>query len=233
MNKKLISSLAIALAGVVSVAQAQLEDLEVSTSFGFESEYIFRGVKYAGNSFESSVDVGLYDFYAGVWTTQPTEGRAPFGHESEWNFYAGYGFEVSSLISLDVGATLYYFPETDGETTFEPYVGAAFDVFLSPAVYVYYDIDLKYWTFEASAGYSLPLGDFASLDLGGFLGTAVGDGDDDSWVYYGATADIVYSLNEATTFSIGARYSNTDRDFGAPEAIRARFWWGASVSVGF
>ena len=222
----------IAALGVASAANAQ--DLSITSTVGYESVYVFRGVELADDIFHGSVDLSYADFYAGIWTAQPITGS----QANEVDFYAGYGFAISDLVSLDVGGTLYYYPEAGSgdETTFEAYIGAAFDVMLSPAAYLYYDFDLEIITLEASAGYSIPLSDATSFDLGAYAGYQnAGDSDnynfDDSpegdqhW-YTGATAEVSYSFSENASGAIGIRATLSDQ-------ADDEFYWGASFTAGF
>lgn len=219
MNKTIAS--VIAALGVAVSANAQ--DLSITSTVGYESVYVFRGAELADDIFQGSVDLAYGDFYAGIWTAQPLTSS----QDNEIDVYAGYGFAASDLVSIDFGGTVYYYPEigSGDETTFEAYVGAAFDVMLSPAVYVYYDFDLEVLTIEGSIGYSVPLSDVSSFDLGGYLGLIEPD-EGDSQYYVGATADIAYSFTESTSGSIGIRVS--DLEDGGSE-----FYWGASFSAGF
>lgn len=219
MNKTITS--VFAALGLATAAQAQ--DLSITTTVGYESVYVFRGAELADDIFQGSVDLAFGDFYGGVWTAQPiTQSQA-----NEIDFYAGYGFAVSELVSLDVGGTYYYYPEAgSGDSgTFEAYIGAAFDLTLSPAVYVYYDFDLEVITVEGSAGYSMPLNDDTSFDLGGYVGYIEPD-EGDGQYYLGATADVSYTFTENASGSVGIRLS--DLEDGDTE-----FYWGASFTAGF
>ncbi|NRA27948.1 MAG: hypothetical protein HRU10_11960 [Opitutales bacterium] len=215
-----------AIVAAFAVASASAQELSISTTVGYESTYIFRGAELADDIFHGSVDFAYGDFYAGIWTAQPiTESQA-----NEIDFYAGYGVAVSDLVSLDFGGTIYYYPEAGSgdESTFEAYIGAAFDVLASPAIYVYYDFDLEWVTVEGSVGYSIPLSEEASFDLGGYIGYIDGD-DIDGGYYVGATADISYTFTDYASGSIGIRVSDLDDDLGGD----GEFYWGASFSAGF
>ena len=218
---KIIASLIAALGLAVS---ANAQDLSISTTVGYESTYVFRGTELADDIFHGAVDIAFLDFYAGIWTAQPITG----GEDNEIDFYAAYGFAASDLVSIDLGGTLYYYPEAGSsadETTFEAYIGAAFDVILMPAVYVYYDFDLEVLTLEGSAGYSVPLSDVTSFDLGAYLGYIEPD-EGEGQYYLGSTADVCYSFTVTSSGSIGIRFSNLkDGD--------SEFYWGAEFSAGF
>ncbi|MGB0372364.1 MAG: TorF family putative porin [Opitutales bacterium] len=220
MNKTITSM--IAALGVATAANAQ--ELSITSTVGYESVYVFRGAELADDIFHGSVDIAFGDFYTGIWTAQPITG----GQDNEIDFYAGYGFAASDLVSLDFGGTVYYYPEAGAgadETTFEAYIGAAFDVVLSPAVYLYYDVDLEVFTLEGSGGYSVEISDSTSFDLGAYLGYIEPD-EGDGQYYLGATADVSYSFTENASGSIGIRVS--DLEDGDSE-----FYWGASFSAGF
>ncbi|MEM9025832.1 MAG: TorF family putative porin, partial [Verrucomicrobiota bacterium] len=218
MNKTITSM--IAALGLAVSANAQ--ELSITSTVGYESVYVFRGAELADDIFHGAVDLSYGDFYAGIWTAQPITG----GQDNEIDFYAGYGLAVSDLVSLDFGGTVYYYPEIGeggDETTFEAYIGAAFDVLLSPAAYIYYDFDLEVLTLEGSIGYSVPLSDDTSFDLGGYLGDIEPD-EGDSQFYVGATADVSYTFTENASGSVGIRVS--DLEDGDTE-----FYWGASFTA--
>jgi uncharacterized protein (TIGR02001 family) len=270
MNKFYTIALA---AAALSAGSAQAQDYSLTTSVGWESMYIFRGVELAQENFVASAELAVGDFYAGIWTSQPSAGATSptivdpvvvdgeledAGIEggligSEVDFYLGYGIAVSDVVSIDVGATLYYYPETTSgdETTFETYVGAAFDTMLSPALYIYYDWDLENLTIEGSIGYSIEVADNTSVDLGAFIGFVdldsplettldMGTPDDvsddellseDTYTYIGFLADLVYTINETASTSLGIRYSyNSEDDF---EGNSDEFWFGGSIVLGF
>ena len=79
----------------------------VTTDFSYTSDYVFRGLKSAGNSFQPSVEVAVGDFNAGLWTNQPINK----GENNEIDLYAGYRFNVNSRFALESAATYYLYPE--------------------------------------------------------------------------------------------------------------------------
>jgi uncharacterized protein (TIGR02001 family) len=210
-------------------------DITIDTAFAYESEYVFRGIQFADHSFQPSMDIGWGGFYFGSWINAPIEDPNN-SFLIEVDFYGGYGFDLSDTLSVDIGLTWYWFPEipSAASSTREIYLGTAFDVFLAPSVYFYYDFDLSTFTVEASVGHSFPLGSSAdsawTLDLGAYLGFVAPEGGADG-AYYGGSADISFAVSEHTAMSIGVRGSGISDDLSAGRT--ANVWWGMSFSAGF
>jgi uncharacterized protein (TIGR02001 family) len=197
-------------------------ETNMSASVGYDSKYVFRGVELADESMTVSLDVEFDDAYLGMWTNQPITS----GIDNEFDFYGGMGFDVAEGISMDVGGTLYYYPESGGSSeTFEIYTGFAFDTDLNPAFYIYYDLDLEALTFEGSVGHSYEMDEKSSLDVAAFYGHV--DGDGFNYSYYGASLDVVYSLSDSSAASVGVRYTNGSDD------LADKVYFGAAVSTGF
>jgi len=210
------------LAAFLAAFSSVRAESNMSASVGYDSKYIFRGVELADESMTVSVDVEFDDAYLGMWTNQPIVG----GFDNELDFYGGMGFDVAEGISLDVGGTLYYYPESGtGTETFELYTGFAFDSELSPAFYIYYDLDLEAFTFEGSIGHSWEMDEKSSLDGAALYGYV--DGDDFSYSYYGATLDVVYSLSDTSSASVGIRYTNVS------DGLKDQTYFGAAITTGF
>ena len=93
MKNKILAVIAMGLA--LGLSQAKAQDLTVETNFAFESEYVFRGVQLATESFQPSIDIGYDAFYLGLWTNQPTED----GSADEIDYYAGYKFKSNDLLT--------------------------------------------------------------------------------------------------------------------------------------
>ncbi|MEO0794688.1 MAG: hypothetical protein AAFX93_05985 [Verrucomicrobiota bacterium] len=275
--KKTIATLAIA--GAATAASADfLSDLSISGTFDFETSYVYRASKLANQSFQPSVEFGYPvlggDLYAGVWTNQPitpaTTGgafgatvRTPIGNEID--FYAGYAYPVTDIFTVDLGATYYWYPESAGlgaiNHTTEVYFGVSADVLLSPAVYFYYDFDLKQTLVEFSIGYSLDLGEYVgaeglSIDTGAYFGLldtgdvtggadfpfpAPGVDSSNGYTYGGVTGDLVYAFSENVSGSVGVRWSiNNDGDGAGASAGPANFfggesqvWFGATLGFAY
>jgi len=222
-----------------TTAQGLLDDLSLTAVLDFESEYVFRGQKLAGESFQPSVEaglpIGMGDAYAGIWSSQSIDGTP----DNEVNFYGGFALPLDEVFSLDVGGTYYYYPDKGATPNREKeiYVGGAADVMLNPSLYVFYNFSLEQLLFEGAIGHSFMLTEFSAFEVGAFVGSgnakdansdqAPGKPSNGFW-YFGGTADLVYALNEISAASVGVRYSNL-QDGPTKENI----WWGASLSFGF
>ncbi len=227
--KKTIASLAAVY--LFSAGSALAVDFSISTTFDFESEYVFRGVQLADYSFQPSLEASLDSAYFGIWANLPTDDPSGVAG-TEIDFYGGYGFDINEQISLDLGATLFHYPEIS-DSTLEAYIGFSFDVTLEPGVYLYYDLDLDTFTIETSGGYSHDLTDAgfenASLDFSAYLGSVSPDVGD-SYVYVGGSVDLSYTFSDNASGAIGVRLSKNDIGAGTRES---NFWFGISFSAGF
>lgn len=208
--KKLSAILAASVAGAC-VSQAQ--ELSISSTFAWESDYVFRGVQLAEEFFAPAVDLSYGDFYAGIWAALPVDSQ--FGNEVD--IYAGYGVGVSETISADFGFCYYTYPDAgsdffDDVNTFEVYGGLSFEAPLSPSVYAYYDLDLEVLTFEGSVGHSAEAGEGATFDIAAHIGY-VDPNDGDSYTYYGASVGYAYAFTDNAAFSIGLNWYSSSEDY--------------------
>ena len=219
--KNLLLSLITAFA---TTTTANAQDLYITSTVGYESNYVFRGAELADDIFHGEIELSFLEFYAGLWAAQPLQGD----QNNEVDFYAGYGFAASDLVIVDLGGTVYHYPEasTDEEdTTYELKIGAVFDLMLTPAAYLFYDFELDIATFETSAGHSVTLSDTTYLDFGAYIGHIEPDAGNSQY-YLGATADISHSFSETASGAIGLRVSNLEDE-------DTRLYWGASFTAGF
>lgn len=204
-------------------ATAWAQEISYSTSVGIDSTYVFRGFKLGEETFMGSFDVSYDDFYAGIWTAQPTTDEVNW--DSEIDFYGGYSSAINDVISFDVGGTYYYYPTTTDASTFEIFGGLSWDVVFAPAVYAYYDFDLETFTFEASAGNSWDVADKTTFDLGGSIGWIEPDAGDSQY-YIMASGGFSYSFTEYATGSFALNVSEL-------EGGTSELWVGAHTSVSF
>jgi len=236
---KKILALALATFGALGVAQA---NYSLSSDIGFASDYIFRGVQLGDTTLHPSLELTQGDFYAGMWAALPITEVESENWNQEFDFYVGYTKELSDKSSLDFGATYYFYPESENEETIELYSGLKFDIAgFTPAIYGYYDFDLDTLTLQGSVGYSIPMaGAGTSLDLSTTLGYV--DVDDlGSYVYYGASAQIPYKINENATFTVGVHYATNDIGMrpgdnpGDPDILveDGFVYFTAGVTIGF
>ncbi len=226
MKKTAALLLAAAISGASLSAQEE-SSYSITVDFPFVTDYVFRGVKLAEDSIQPSVEFAAGDFYAGIWTSQPAKGH----YDNEFDFYIGYGLALSDTWSLDFGATYYYYPETDGDATFEPYVGATGDLGggLSASGYVYYDTELETATFQVGLGYSITVSDTSTFDLAGDFGYVTADNGGD-YNYWGLSATYNLALNDSASTYIGAVFADNDIGMGVEDE---HFYGIAGISLGF
>ncbi len=219
--------------------ELSLSLLSVSATIGYESEYVFRGEKYAGHSIQPGLEFAypIYgiDIYAGGWYTSPVQGSKK-DELTELDIYAGATYTYGA-VTFDVGYIYYWYPEVTSESEsvsrdMEVYCGVTVDtssylgINLNPSAYYFYNWVLKQQVVEISIGYEAPIGEWVidndkltmPLNLyGGYLSAGRKYGDIDgidnagvSYFYYGASADIAYALTDYCTISGGIRYSQRD-----------------------
>ncbi|WP_375204344.1 TorF family putative porin [Hyphococcus sp.] len=246
---------ALALSATV-IAPAAAEELSVSTTVGFESRYLFRGVQFAETSFQPSISLGYGNFYGTAWLNLPIGDDdlvvTPGGEELD--LVIGYSAPISEVVSFDVGVTYYTFPdlmsgffdiyEEDGDglgaNTIEPYVGLAFDIPLSPSVYVYHDFMFDTTTIQGNASYSIPMSEKTSFDLGGYIGYVIDDTGGTDYIYGTASANVSYAISDNGSFYAGVRYGGSDIPGGsviddsiAGTTKSSAVWWGLGFSASF
>ncbi len=241
--KKTIAILAASAAGF-SALHGQ-EDISVTTTWEWQSAYVFRGVQRAEESFTPSLDFEVNGFYAGIWAALPVN------HEfsNEVDFYAGYGWAITELISADVGVTYYTYPD-DQEKFFdsdvnavEVYGGLAFELPFSPAFYVFRDFDRKSWTLELSGGESWVVAEDTTVDVGAHLGYArygsngrysVLANNEKDYFYFGATVGATYAFNDYVSASASVSWTWASEDYGWKAGQRDnRLFYGVAVTAGF
>lgn len=243
-----------------------VDSLALKSTVGFESEYVVRGKELGMHSIQLSVE-GAYklyngSLYAGVWSTTPVAANTvgtgyATPYEKEADFYLGYKLPVYEKFTADFGATYYWYLDNSQGTSpnnrREIYAGVTYaGLYVNPAAYVYYDFDCKAVTGELSGKYSWDLAKYGmantSLDVGAYVG-AVSAKDADvgyvgaespknGYMYWGTTADVVYSITKNASASIGARYAgnNDGQNVEVNKDFRNsadNLWWGTKLTAGF
>ena len=175
------------------------------------SQYMFRGVRLGGTSFQPAVEFGYGNLALGVWSNFPIEDEVPGVSDPEFDFYGSYSFAVNDALSVTPGVTVYWYPDADQsagffKSTLEPNLALSYTVAgfeLTPKIY--YDTELKGFTYELAAGYSVPVPALnTELSFTGLLGTYKWDD-----VVKGSAAD-VKNWGDYWSVGVSAPFAITD-----------------------
>ena len=131
----------------------------------YVSEYMFRGVKLGGNSFEPSVTSTYGNWTIGVWVNDPISNsdKVPGQSDPEIDPSGSYTITINDSTNIQPGFTWYTYcraPTNQGfyRMTFEPNVALNYTsdgVTITPKLY--YDVVLKGPTYELDLAYTTPL----------------------------------------------------------------------------
>lgn len=244
-----------AFALALAAAPASAGPVSVSTSLGFESRYLFRGVQYSAAAVQPAISLGFKGFYGAAWANIPVEDTSPLV-APEWqevDVTAGWGAQFG-VVAVDLGVTYYTYPnrmtgladfyEEDGDglgaSTVEPFLGVTFKAPLSPKLYVYRDFMFDTFTVQASGTHALPIAARTSLDASGALGYVVDDAGGADYLYGNAGLNLTYALSPFAAIYAGGRFGGSDLAGGSvfdDAAAGARgpsgFWWGAGLTAKF
>lgn len=228
--KTLISSVAL-IAGMTAIAPTASAG-EWSLSTDFVGEYVFRGVTLGAESIQPGVEVTTDSgLTLGVWASTGV-GENSLAAADEIDIYAGYTISLSDRFDLDLGATIYHYPQSgdlfsfgdfsdpDDASTLEFSAGTSFDYALEPSITLYHDTSLSNTTLEGGIGHSIETGAQTSIDLGATLGyVALGDdlstnGTDvfDSYTYASASAALSYAFSDAASGYVGVNAGTSSED---------------------
>lgn len=188
------------LSSVMSSFAAEEGSVSFEITNDFYSKYIWRGqnlnddyVYQGGASFTFSGLTG------GIWGNLDLTGiGGNSGEFTEIDYYVDYSFDVPGIerLGFSVGAINYHFPSVVGDTT-EVYWGFALDVFLSPTVTVYHDIDVvdgTYISFALSHGMDSIFEIAPEMPVGMEIGASLGWGDKDyNKTYWSSDAQAIDS----------------------------------------
>jgi len=217
MKKQFLTVALAAIAISVPVTAAAGDNVSLTVTTDYVSDYVFRGFSLADSAIQPGVELGLGDFYAGAWVSTGI-GDTSFAALDELDVYAGYGFSLSDTVSADLGVTYYHYPDLPGSFlsedngTYEVYAGLSLDSLLSPSAYIYYDFTLEALTLEGSVGHSVPLGDKTSIDLGLTAGLVTFDGPGD-WEWGQASANVSYAFTDDVSVYGGVNYVINSQDY--------------------
>jgi hypothetical protein len=145
----------------------------------FASQYMFRGARLSGPSFEPTLEFDSGNLAVGVWGNFPLKDKVDGQSDPEFDFYGSYTIEaIKDTLTWAPGVTIYTYPNAKTangfyKATFEPNVALNYSVAgwkLTPKLY--YDFVLKGPTYEFTAAYTIPLKDAnTELDFTGTVGT--------------------------------------------------------------
>lgn len=193
--------------------RAEESSISATVDVTYASKYVFRGVELADGTLMPSVEIGYGNFAAGIWSAQPVTSNI----DNEIDFYGGFSLPLDDTWGLDIGATVYYYPELDtaggtvDDYTFEPYIGVGGEINgIATGVTAYYDTTLDTLTLEGSLGYSIPVeGAASSVDLGVSYGHVNPDGGS-GYNYYNFGVSMPFAISDSATISVSLDYANSD-----------------------
>lgn len=245
MKKTILSALALPALLAAMPISANAQEVSVSVTTDFVSEYVFRGVTLAASAIQPGVEASFGNFTVGGWASLAI-GEDSYLYDDELDLYAGYSFDVSETISADVGATVYHYPQYGGifdigtdagdASTLELYAGLSFDAPLAPGITAYYDTTLETFTIEGGISHSFPISDKTSFDLSGSAGSVSVDGAGD-YQYGSASAALSYALSDNTSAylsgNLGLSSEDTFSDLSDYTPKDSSAWVGFGIASGF
>jgi uncharacterized protein (TIGR02001 family) len=238
MNKKIASLLVgvLGLGALTASAQTPAPAPAAAPTTGswvitpaVASQYMFRGTRLGGPSFEPTIEYDYGSLAVGVWGNIPIKDKVDGQSDPELDFYGSYTMElVKDSLTFVPGVTIYTYPnakKADGfyTTTFEPNIALNYTVgALKLTPKLYYDFVLKGPTAELTAAFTVPLKSLnTELDFTGTYGTFKWKDyapstipDIKNWGdYYLLGVALPFQINKESKFTIGWAYTKGSSNF--------------------
>ena len=151
------------------------DSVGATLSTGYDTDYIFRGYDYGHDSVWTQLDLSVplgdsLEFAVGAWYQNAFNGDG----FSELDVYASLAYDFGTW-GVEIGYTHYSYPQgfpdlgpddpgSNGDETNEAYISAGTTIGPVDVALAYYYFDLEVSYLEATAGTSIPLSSYVSLD---------------------------------------------------------------------
>lgn len=194
----------------------------------FVSQYMLRGARLGGPSFEPSIEYDAGPLAIGLWSNFPIKDKVTGQSDPEFDVYGSYSFDLAKDLTLQPGFIYYAYPNAkkkDGfyKNTFEPSLALNYTIEgikLTPKIYR--DVVLRQTLAEFSVAYAVPLKDLGTeIDFLGTYGTfkatkALENSTPDTknWGnYWLGGVTLPFQLNKDTKLSVGWAYTKGSDNF--------------------
>src|SRR3954468_15836065 len=94
-------------------APAAAPTFSVTVTPSFVSQYMFRGQRLSGSSFQPVVEATYGDFGLGVWSNFPIQDKGTGASDPEIDPYGYYTFKINDTLSIVPGFTVYTYPKAN------------------------------------------------------------------------------------------------------------------------
>jgi len=249
MNQKSLALLSALIVGALPVSAQTASapvpapaapSVSVTVTPAVVSQYMFRGQRLGGPSFQPAVELGYGNWVGGLWSNFPIKDKVPGTSDPEFDFYGSYTATVSDAVSVVPGFTAYVYPNAkakDGfyKFTFEPSLAVNYTtsgIKFTPKIF--YDFVLDGPTFEIAAAYALPLKELGTeLGFSAAYGTyLLNDFAKDSsprtkaWGdYWSVGVAAPFQLTKESKITVGFAYAKGDSAYiktgSAPKAVNS------------
>ena len=88
-------------------------EMSVTVATAFASEYMFRGVRLGGPSFQPYMELDWGNLAVGLWANLPIADSVPGQSDPELDPYFSYTFNMDDNFSIVPGFTTYIYPNAD------------------------------------------------------------------------------------------------------------------------
>lgn len=212
----------------MSPAPIAAPSVSVTVTPSFVSNYMFRGQRLSGASFQPVVEATYGNGGLGVWSNFPIKDKATGVSDPEVDPYGYYTINIDEKLSIVPGFTYYTYPNADigagfYRSTFEPSLALNYTIAgvrLTPKVY--YDFTLEGPTLEFTAAYAVPLKDLGtelnfSATYGDYLQKNVARNatpDAKAWgTYWSVGVAMPYQITKNSKLTVGVAYAKGEDAF--------------------
>ncbi|MCL1908021.1 MAG: hypothetical protein FWG12_01485 [Holophagaceae bacterium] len=130
----------------------------------YVSDFMFRGMRLGGPSFQPTVEYSKGPLTVGVWSNFPISKKIEGVSDPEFDIYASWDWQlVPDALTIRPGITAYTFPRAENkdgfyQATYEPNLSLVYSVCdIDFTGTVYYDLVMKGPTYEFGIDYSVPI----------------------------------------------------------------------------
>lgn len=137
--------------------------LKLTLTPAYASQYMFRGTRLGGQSFQPTVAAAYGDASVGLWANFPLAKKVPGQSDPEFDFFGTWNFKLNDTATLVPGFTTYVYPRAESANgfykfTFEPSLALNLSVAgLTLTPKSYYDVVLRGPTWELTAAKTVSL----------------------------------------------------------------------------